>query len=126
MATLTRDFPDGYVVFYSLPSATHQHDGGIRILHLRGNVGVFEFDQAPAGLEHRATTTRSLGLINRPYDTNSGFGSTNNETQGERFMHPLEEQNQRGDEKVLCKLIFSIWHGEGYYNVKKAAAGTEE
>ncbi|GAP89507.1 putative phosphoglycerate mutase [Rosellinia necatrix] len=88
--------------------------------------GFFQFDRSPTGPDYRATTTPNLGLISRPYETDSYFDPTNEKTQWERFMYYLKTQNIRGRGRILYKLIFYIRHGEGYHNAKKAEVGREE
>ncbi|OTB07014.1 hypothetical protein M426DRAFT_257423 [Hypoxylon sp. CI-4A] len=83
----------------------------------------FLHDNEVTGPEFRATTRPSLGLIDRPYETDAQFDPEGKRTQWERFVYFLEHQNQLGQGKVFYKLAFVIRHGEGYHNVKEAEVG---
>ncbi|KAI1380623.1 phosphoglycerate mutase-like protein [Hypoxylon crocopeplum] len=85
--------------------------------------GFFRHDEEITGPQFRATTLPGLGLINRPYETDTVFDPEGKKTQWERFVHFLEHQNRLGRGKVLHKLVFLIRHGEGHHNVKEAEVG---
>ncbi|KAK0642203.1 histidine phosphatase superfamily [Cercophora newfieldiana] len=86
--------------------------------------GFFEQD-SPTG-PHETTTLPGLGLISRPYETDTTLSSANENTNWERFLHYLDHLNKSSSSGVFYKLIIAARHGEGYHNVKEAEVGTVE
>ncbi|KAK9374919.1 histidine phosphatase superfamily [Lipomyces chichibuensis] len=71
--------------------------------------------------------TTNFGLINRSYSSSSNstkVGTTENQTQWERFARHVWQLNEESDYGVEYKVLFIGRHGEGYHNIAESYYGT--
>lgn len=67
--------------------------------------------------------TANLGLINRPYDTDSS-SLNQNLTQWQRFAHKLRSLNEEAPRGTRYVLVYIARHGEGWHNRAEQKYGT--
>jgi hypothetical protein len=67
----------------------------------------------------------SLGLIPRPYVSDSNSDPSSSKTQWERFFHYVQYLNQHSGSDVSYKVLFLARHGEAYHNVAEKYYGTD-
>ncbi|KAK9428559.1 histidine phosphatase superfamily [Lipomyces doorenjongii] len=70
--------------------------------------------------------TTNFGLRNRTYTSSSSStdGTTENQTQWERFAKHVWQLNEESDYGVEYKVLFIGRHGEGYHNTAESYYGT--
>ncbi|KAK9386028.1 histidine phosphatase superfamily [Lipomyces mesembrius] len=71
--------------------------------------------------------TTNFGLRNRTYTSSSNsteVGTTENQTQWERFARQVWQLNEESDYGVEYKVLFIGRHGEGYHNTAESYYGT--
>jgi hypothetical protein len=88
--------------------------------------GYFSHDNDPETWEFRATTRKSLGLLERSYSTNDSAEATNDSSQWTRFEQHISQLNQEAPDTKRYKLLYIVRHGQGLHNVKEREVGREE
>ncbi|KAK4215788.1 histidine phosphatase superfamily [Rhypophila decipiens] len=89
--------------------------------------GYFKHDSEPIGPPFESITLPSLGLINKPYPSDSSLPARSaGYTPWERFTHHLSTLNQDSPPSITYKLLYYTRHGQGYHNVQESKVGTIE
>ncbi|KAI1204657.1 phosphoglycerate mutase-like protein [Annulohypoxylon truncatum] len=109
----------------------------MKVMQYTAVPGYFYHDTEPEGPGYRARTHPDLGLLDRPYDTDSRFlneisklprdqQAVTPQDKWARFRYFLKYLNERGQGKVEWKLFYVVRHGEGDHNVKEKEVGRAE
>ncbi len=69
-------------------------------------------------------TTTNMGLINRPYETDTEYDQSHKKTQWQRFAHQVFRLNRESGSNVQYKVLYLGRHGQGYHNVAESYYGT--
>jgi hypothetical protein len=87
--------------------------------------GFFSHDEDPESWDFRATTRPGLGILNRPYPTDTEFDPDNQMSQWQRLKYYVGSLNQYSMNKQY-KILYLVRHGQGIHNVKESEVGREE